>query len=284
MSILPTVAPHPLRLTSPRTPRTLRTFSRDQPQTTYTEDKPRVPVLFKRLFKFSQMDFELAAWQLTYLYKNVYFHKQTKNTWARDDPAILWLLSAALCVSAVAWGLVYYLSPFEIIKLALLMVIRDFLFSGAVVATIVWYVLPTLAPIRPYSQKTSTDRPLYRAFSNTLLLSPSQSPPTKVEWAYTFDVHTNAFFPVFLILHGLQLVLLPVVSRDGWIWLWMGNSVWVVGLTMYIYVTYLGLNALPFLIRTELLLFPLLPLFAAYAVSLLGFNVAKWALQVYFGS
>ncbi|KAF8737149.1 UNC-50-like protein, partial [Rhizoctonia solani] len=185
---------------------------------------------------------------------------ETKNTWARDDPAILWLVSAALCVSAVAWGLVYSLTPFEIVKLALLMVIRDFVLSGALVATIVW------------------------GFSNTLLLSPSQSPPTKVEWAYTFDVHTNAFFPVFLILHGLQLVLLPVVSRDGWIWMWMGNSVWVVGLTMYVYVTYLGLNALPFLIRTELLLFPLLPLFAAYAVSLLGFNVARWALQVYFGS
>ncbi|KAG8723771.1 hypothetical protein FRC12_024440 [Ceratobasidium sp. 428] len=55
-------------------------------------------------------------------------------------------------------------------------------------------------------------------------------------------------------------------------------------LTQYIYITYLGLNALPFLIRTELLLFPLLPLFAAYAVSLLGFNVARWALQLYFGS
>ncbi|QRW23707.1 UNC-50 family protein [Rhizoctonia solani] len=266
MSILPTVAPHPLRLTSPRTPRTLRTFSRDQTHATYPEDKPRVPVLFKRLFKFSQMARFRVGGLATDLFVrcaaegNVYFHKQTKNTWARDDPAILWLVSAALCVSAVAWGLVYSLTPFEIVKLALLMVIRDFVLSGALVATIVW------------------------GFSNTLLLSPSQSPPTKVEWAYTFDVHTNAFFPVFLILHGLQLVLLPVVSRDGWIWMWMGNSVWVVGLTMYVYVTYLGLNALPFLIRTELLLFPLLPLFAAYAVSLLGFNVARWALQVYFGS
>lgn len=47
---------------------------------------------------------------------------------------------------------------------------------------------------------------------------------------------------------------------------------------------YLLVTALPFLIRTELLLFPLLPLFAAYAVSLLGFNVTRWALQVYFGS
>lgn len=43
-------------------------------------------------------------------------------------------------------------------------------------------------------------------------------------------------------------------------------------------------TALPFLIRSELLLAPLLPLFAAYVVSLLGFNVAQHVLPIYFGS
>jgi hypothetical protein len=42
--------------------------------------------------------------------------------------------------------------------------------------------------------------------------------------------------------------------------------------------------ALPFLIRTELLLAPLLPLFVSYIVSLVGFNVARHALAGYFGS
>lgn len=42
--------------------------------------------------------------------------------------------------------------------------------------------------------------------------------------------------------------------------------------------------ALPFLVRSELLLSPLLPLFTAYIISLLGFNVAKHVLAVYFGS
>jgi UNC-50 family len=51
----------------------------------------------------------------------------------------------------------------------------------------------------------------------------------------------------------------------------------------YVYGTYLGMSSLPFLIRTELLLFPLLPLFCSYIVSLLGFNVAKMFLSVYFG-
>ena len=71
----------------------------------------------------------------------------------------------------------------------------------------------------------------------------------------------------------------------------------------YIYGIYLGLNskridppvkctcliivhfvALPFLVRTELLLAPLLPLFTGYIISLLGFNVAKHVLPLYFGS
>jgi hypothetical protein len=43
-------------------------------------------------------------------------------------------------------------------------------------------------------------------------------------------------------------------------------------------------TALPFLVRSELLLSPLLPLFTAYIISLLGFNVAKSVLGVYFGS
>jgi hypothetical protein len=50
------------------------------------------------------------------------------------------------------------------------------------------------------------------------------------------------------------------------------------------FTNYFTLAALPFLIRSELLLTPLLPLFTGYVVSLLGFNVAKYALSVYFGS
>jgi hypothetical protein len=150
-------------------------------------------------------------------------------------------LSHAICiVSATAWGLVYSLSPFEILKVALLMIVRDFILVGAVIASIVWYVLDFCARLSTRMLSITFLSPLAdvflclstpcRLFSNTLLLSPTSSTPsTRVEWAYAFDVHTNAFFPVFLILHGLQLVLLPVVSRDGWVWMWLGNSVWVIG-------------------------------------------------------
>lgn len=215
------------------------------------------------------MDFELAAWQLTYLclaprrvYRNVYFHKQTKNTWARDDPAILVLLAGCLCVSAIAWAAVYKFTVWEAIQLALLMVLRDYLLVGVVVSTVLWFT------------------------ANSLLLSPpSHSHPadSTVEWAYAFDVHTNAFFPFWLALYVAQLFLLPIVLKDIWICLWVGNTLYLAAFAQYTYGIYLGLNALPFLVRSELLLSPLLPLSVGYVISLLGFNVAKGALRLYFG-
>jgi len=215
------------------------------------------------------MDFELAAWQLTYLciaprrvYRNVYFHKQTKNTWARDDAAILLLISACLCVSAIAWSLVYSYSIIEAIRLAFLMIFRDFLLSGFIVATLLWFIA-----------------------NRALLHPPSHSSPadSSVEWAYALDVHINAFFPLYLWLYLAQLFLVPVVTKDNWVCLWVGNTLYLAAFSQYVYGIYLGLNALPFLIRSELLLFPLLPLFAGYVVSLLGFNIAKRVLALYFG-
>ncbi|KAJ3560940.1 hypothetical protein NP233_g10509 [Leucocoprinus birnbaumii] len=162
----------------------------------------RIPIIFKRLHRFQQMDFELAAWQLTYLclaprrvYRNVYFHKQTKNTWARDDPAILVLITACLSIAAIAWGVVYKLGLWGTLSLALFMVLRDFLLSGIIVATILWFI------------------------SNRVLLSPpSHSTPADsfVEWAYVFDVHTNAFFPLYLTLYLAQLFLLPIILQANW--------------------------------------------------------------------
>ncbi|KAG9001281.1 hypothetical protein FRB94_003771 [Tulasnella sp. JGI-2019a] len=230
----------------------------------------RVPVIFRRLLKFSQMDWELAAWQLTWLciapkrvYRNVYFHKvKTKNVWARDDPAILILISACLVVSAAAWSFVHSYPLSGILKYALLMIFRDFLAVGALVATCLWFLSNKLL-LQPLTNHTAEEIP-------------------KVEWAYAFDVHTNAFFPLYLSLYLAQLFLAPVITKDNWICLWVGNSLYLASLAQYTYITYLGFNALPFLIRSELILFPLIPLFAAYLVSLLGFNVSKHVLDAYF--
>lgn len=62
----------------------------------------------RRLLHFRQMDFEFALWQMLYLftspqrvYRNFHYRKQTKDQWARDDPAFLVLLSIWLCGESV---------------------------------------------------------------------------------------------------------------------------------------------------------------------------------------
>ena len=72
---------------------------------------------------------------------------------------------------------------------------------------------------------------IIRFFSNRVLLSPpSHSTPadSSVEWSYALDVHINAFFPLYLTLYLAQLFLLPIVLKDNWVCLWVGNTLYLV--------------------------------------------------------
>ena len=89
---------------------------------------------------------------------------ETKNTWARDDPAILILIAACLtgtclvlplahspdvrAVSAIAWSVVYSYGVVQTVQLALLMIFRDYFLVGLVVATLLWCVLLGAQPAR----------------------------------------------------------------------------------------------------------------------------------------
>ncbi|KAF8316614.1 UNC-50 [Clavulina sp. PMI_390] len=237
----------------------------------------RVPTFLRRVIKVKHLDLELASWQLAYLcvsprmvYKQLFYHKQTKNTWARDDPAIVLIVCALLCITALAWGISFRNSIWTIFSSAFLMVFRDFLGSGLIAATITWlFARVFLIPFKPIS---------------------NQSFDTSVEWAYAFDIHTNAFFPFFLSLYVLQFFLYPLVSLDRWICLWLGNTIYLVAMPLSSILP-LDANcvallshilALPFLVRSRLLLFPLIPLLIGYVVSLLGFNISRAVVSFYF--
>ncbi|WWD21515.1 hypothetical protein CI109_106001 [Kwoniella shandongensis] len=239
-----------------------------------TDEGPRgvrsLPLVLRRLVKFRSMDFELAFWQLTYLvvaprrvYKQTYHHKQTKNQWARDDPAMLILMAGCLGVAGLTWSILYRLSPLQTISTILIMIFRDFLLFSLITSFILYFL------------------------ANKLLLAPAvphaSISDNRVEYAYAFDVAVNSFFPFFLSVYVGLLPLAAVVVRDNWVCLWVGNTLFLIAQVQYVYVTYLGYNALPFVARSELLLSPLLPIFGGYLLSLLGFNTAKHALELYFG-
>ena len=71
---------------------------------------------------------------------------------------------------------------------------------------------------------------MFRTFSNNVLLAPpthSTAADSKVEWAYAFDVHTNAFFPLYLTLYLGQLFLVPLLLKNNWVCLWLGNTLYL---------------------------------------------------------
>jgi hypothetical protein len=51
-----------------------------------------------------------------------------------------------------------------------------------------------------------------------------------VEWGYAFDVHCNAFFPLVLILHVVQLVLMPVITLNNFVSVLVANTLYLVAI------------------------------------------------------
>lgn len=220
----------------------------------------------KRIFKFSHMDFEFAIWQMVYLfcapkkvYRNFSYHQETKRQWARDDPAFLVLLSFWLFVSSIVFAVALHLSTVGFIKLFLWVIFVDCIGFGLLVAGIL------------------------SLFINTYLRYPGgEKHAERVEFAYAFDVHLNAFFPLLLLLHIVQLMYF-LFDPSSFVARLFGNTVWLIALLYYLYISFLGYSALPFLRGTVVILFPIVALGVFYIVSLIypSLNFSQMLINFY---
>jgi len=225
--------------------------------------KTKLTRYLKRILHYRHMDFEFAGWQMIYLlvapqkvYRNFMYRKKTKDQWARDDPAFLVLLSAALAGSSVLFSIVLGFSFLQFIKFFLWVVCIDCIFTGVVIASILWAIT-----------------------NYTLRISREQD----VEWGYAWDVHLNAFFPLLIILHVLMPILYPILLNHTWfISALIGNSLWFIAISYYVYVTFLGYTALGFLRGTQIFLYPVTFLFiGCIAAATLGWNFSSVLMDFY---
>lgn len=216
------------------------------------------------MFKFDQMDFEFAFWQMLYLlispqkvYRNFQYRKTSKSQFARDDPAFLVLFAAWLCVTSIGFALVLRLGFIQFIVFLLYVIFVDCIFAGIIIATIFWYVL----------------NKYFRHNTNDL----------DVEWGYAFDVHLNAFFPPLILLHFCQLFFYNgLISHEWFASRFLGNTFWLVACSYYVYITFLGYSSLHFLRRTQIILAPLPLLAIFYIISLTGgFNITHMMMNFY---
>ncbi|TMW59452.1 hypothetical protein Poli38472_004521 [Pythium oligandrum] len=221
------------------------------------------PEYFARVFDYRQMDLDATFYQMVTLcvqpskvYKSAYYRKQTKNRWARDDPAFaviqLLFLLVTDSVATIAWAVAFHVhSVSAYVSLLFHAVIVEWLGFGLVIATLGWWIANHHFRMRGN-----------QGIGDTFFVE------QRVEWQYAFDIHCNAFFVLFLFLYVLQFLLAPVLASTSIFALVLSNLLYSIGWGLYIYISFLGYLALPFLNRTERFLYPMAAIVALFVSSL----------------
>lgn len=233
----------------------------------------RMPRFFKRLFKFPQMDFEMAMWEIMSLiiapkkvFRQIYYHKQTTKTYHRPDPSFTYLLSFLLILTSLAWGFAYADGFLQTLHISLVFIFGHFLLLSLLTATLFFFLVGRLlgpgAGLLPGRR-----RGLYNLGQD--------DGKEELEFGYCWDVAIRAFVPVWLFLYVVQFLCMPLVGTTHWVSLLLSNTVYLFALNYYFIITFLGYNALPFLHHTELLLVPIAVFTILWFASLFGFNMSK---------
>ncbi|QIX00186.1 hypothetical protein AMS68_005703 [Peltaster fructicola] len=223
----------------------------------------RLPPFFRRLFKFTSMDFETAVWEMTHLiiapkqvFRNIYYHKQTKNSYHRADPAFTYLLSLFLLLTGLAWGIAYADGFGRTIRVAFVFVFGHFLGTSLLISTLMFFLVGRVLGKRRQG------------------LFDSPGSEEGLEFGYCFDVAIRAFLPVWVFLYVVQFLFMPLIVWQPWISRLFGNMLYLLGMSYYFVITFLGYNALPFLSRTEILLAPVPVLAIIWLISVFTFDCA----------
>mmetsp|Transcript_40912 Transcript_40912/g.66352 ORF Transcript_40912/g.66352 Transcript_40912/m.66352 type:complete len:249 (-) Transcript_40912:39-785(-) len=223
----------------------------------------------RRIVHYPQMDLDYSFWQMIYLciapsrvYRTTRYHKQTKNQWARDDPAFTVILMYFLIMAAIAYSVAFRVSGvFKFVKLVLYIVGVEFIGFGSLTATFCWWL------------------------SNKYLRVPvPHSVEQKVEWLYAFDIHCNSFFPLFILLYIVQFFIIHIlIPSDNFVSALLSNLLYAIGLSYYYYITFLGYSILPFLQNTVFFLYPVGAIGLLFIVSLIfRFNACQFVMSIYF--
>ena len=213
----------------------------------------------------AHMDMEYVSAQMIYLciqprkvYQLTAYRKQTKNQWARDDPAFVVTLVLFQLATSIAYGVALQVSFGTILRMMMAFAGLQFALFGALFATIGWHV------------------------SNTYMRVQSVHGTEQLtEWLFCFDIHCNSFFPFFLITYVLQFFLLPLILQSGFFASFLSNLIYFFGVSYYCYLTSLGYATLPFLTKSEIFLYPALS-YAVLAVFFVLGQVNPTHLWLYF--
>lgn len=197
---------------------------------------------FSRMFRYTQMDFDYTFAQMVYVciapnkvYQLTQFRKRTKGVWSRDDPCFIVLQGFFLAMAGWAYGICFGESTGDQIRTFFNFFFVHFIVLGVLVASACTVI---------------ADKYLRKKGSVHGVIQP-------MEWLYSFDVHCNAFFPLFLLTYVVQYFALPLLySPNTLVSVICANLLHTIAVSYYCYVVSLGYNTLPFIERAEVFMVP----------------------------
>ena len=142
----------------------------------------------QRMMDLHQMDLQSAVDQMRTLltlypqrvYKMAYYRKQTKNHWARDDPAFCFLQIVMLIISSFMYAFAFRITSIS--------AIFGFVFKSILIHWLGFgVIMASVGSLIANKHLMQTERSSSHVKQN-------------VEWLYAFDVHCNAFVPLFVLL------------------------------------------------------------------------------------
>lgn len=295
--------------------------NRPSPNSMMTHMSPAV--YLQRMVDISQMDIQSAVDQMKSLlvptkinsvYKMAYYRKQTKNHWARDDPAFVFLQILLLATASLAYAIAFRSDSLvqNFLYFSFHGIFINYGLLGLAVASLARYLSN-----QHLNQTTAgnfvggdldngdhengnghgnghgtnhndSNNNRNHHHSSSSARRPQYYVRQSVEFMYAFDVHCNAFFVLFVLIYGLQFFLLPIVLGKGFFSFLVSNVLYSVAFFAYFYVTHLGYRALPFLYNTEVFLFPLAVVVFVFVLNLIGYplgfgwNASRIMAHLYF--
>mmetsp|Transcript_10534 Transcript_10534/g.19663 ORF Transcript_10534/g.19663 Transcript_10534/m.19663 type:complete len:416 (+) Transcript_10534:119-1366(+) len=276
-------------------------------------------VYLQRIMDISQMDIQsamdqmkslLVPYKINSVFKMAYYRKQTKNHWARDDPAFVFLQIVLLATASLAYAIAFRSDSLvaNFLYFSFHSIFINYFLLGLALSSLARYLANQYlnqtnvmsgsgsasggnssavsigigsgdgdhqgGNIANSSSSSGTNNITNHNSTTTMMSSRRRTPyhvRQSVEFMYAFDVHCNAFFVLFVFIYGLQFFLLPIVLGKGFFSFLVSNVLYSVAFFGYFYVTHLGYRALPFLYNTEVFLFPLAVVVFVFVLNLIGY-------------
>lgn len=132
---------------------------------------------------------------------------ETKNQWARDDPAFLVLLLLFTAVGGLAYGIVAASHSIWGVFRTVLVAELWLLLGGGLIATLSWALANRFlrAPAPPHSVEQEVGEEKERVEERIANPHVRLRFLVQVEWLYAFDVHCNAFVAYFAVAFVAQV-------------------------------------------------------------------------------